>query len=72
MLQKLLPALTPEDKDHIDERKFLAARLASRDLEGMLVSEDVAKRRQDAKAQMAQQQQDMQDQLMREILSVGD
>lgn len=63
-LDTLSQTLTPEDKDHIDERKFLAARLASRDLEGMLVSEDVAKRRQDAKAQMAQQQQEMQDQLM--------
>lgn len=52
--------LSPDDWDHVDRRAFIEARFASRDLQGMLVSEDQAKMNQAARAQQAQQVQDLQ------------
>lgn len=51
-IDALSQTLTPDERDHIDERRFIEAKFASRDLEGMLVSEDVVKTRQEAKSQM--------------------
>lgn len=63
-IDMLSQTLTPEERDHIDERKFIEAKLASRDLQGMLVTPDEAAQRQAQKAQMAQQQQDQQNRMM--------
>ena len=59
-LDTLTQTLTPDEMDHIDERKLVEAKLASRDLKGLMVSEDVAKSRKDQKAQLAAQQADQQ------------
>jgi hypothetical protein len=59
----LSQTLTPEERDHVDERKFVEAKFASRDLQGMLVPESVAKSRKESKAQLAQEQSAKQDQL---------
>jgi hypothetical protein len=57
-IDMLSQTLTPEERDHVDERKFVEAKFAVRDLEGMLVSPDEADRRKSARAaQMAQQQE---------------
>lgn len=55
-LDQLAVTLTPEDRMHIDDRKFLEARFASRDMENMLVSETEAKSRKEAASASAQQQ----------------
>lgn len=60
-IDMLSQTLTPEERDHIDERKFVEAKFASRDLQGLLVSEDEATRRKQGREQAqaaAQQQQD--------------
>jgi hypothetical protein len=49
----LSQTLTPDERDHLDERKFIEAKFAARDLAGMLVSADEARRRQDGRAQLA-------------------
>lgn len=46
----LSQTLTPEERDHVDERKFVKAKFASRDLEGMLVTPEEAARRKQARA----------------------
>lgn len=46
----LSQTLTPEERDHVDERKFVEAKFAARDLQGMLLSEDKVKERKAAKA----------------------
>jgi len=56
----LSQTLTPDERDHVDERKFVEARFASRDLQGMLVSPDEAKMRKDGRAQVAAQQAEQQ------------
>jgi hypothetical protein len=58
-IDALSQTLTPEERDHIDERKFVEAKFAARDMEGMLVSEDEAKRRKDGRAQEAAQQNEL-------------
>lgn len=50
----LVQTLRPEDYDHLDERRFIEARFATRDLDDMLVAPEVAKRRQDSRSQAAQ------------------
>lgn len=39
----LSQTLTEEERDHVDERKFVEAKFAARDLQGMLRSEDAVK-----------------------------
>lgn len=63
-IDALSQTLTPDERDHIDERRFVEAKFASRDLEGMLVSEDVAKRNKDGRAQVAAAQADQQSRMM--------
>lgn len=63
-LDMLAQTLTPDEMDHIDERKLVEAKLASRDLKGLMVSEDTAKQRKDQKAQIAAQQADQQNRAM--------
>lgn len=52
-IDMLSQTLTPDERDHIDDRLFVEAKFASRDLQGMLVSPDEAKRRKDSRAQVA-------------------
>lgn len=59
----LSQTLTDDERDHIDERKFIEAKMASRDLQGMLVSPEMAKSRKESKAAMAAEQMAKQDQL---------
>jgi hypothetical protein len=63
-MDQLAVSLSPEEKAHVDERKFVEARFAVRDLQGLLVSEDEAKRRQEAGAAQARETADLQKQLM--------
>ena len=62
-----------EEWDHVDDRKFIEARLRTRDLEGLLVPESEAIEKRDMrKQQMAQQldqQQKMVEAQVREVLS---
>ena len=52
----LSQTLTPEERDHVDERKFVEAKFSARDMQGMLVTPDEAERRkQQRAAQMAEQ-----------------
>lgn len=72
-MDQLAVTLSPEEKVHVDERKFVEARFAVRDLQGLLVSEDEAKRRQEASSARAKEAAEMQKQLMqaqiREVLA---
>lgn len=52
-IDMLSQTLTPDERDHIDERRFVEAKFAARDMQGMLVSADEAKRRKDGRAQLA-------------------
>jgi len=52
-IDQLSQTLTPEERDHIDERTFVEAKFASRDLQGMLVSPDQAKRNKQGRAEEA-------------------
>lgn len=52
-IDMLSQTMIPDERDHVDERKFVEAKFASRDLQGMLVSEDQAKRNKDGRAQAA-------------------
>lgn len=63
-IDMLSQTLTPEERDHIDERRFVEAKFASRDMEGMLVSPDEAKRRKDGRAQAATEAQQLQTEMM--------
>lgn len=63
-IDNLSMTMTEEERDHVDERKFVEAKFSVRDLEGMLVSPDVAKQRKESRAahqatlaQLAQQLQ---------------
>ena len=56
----LSQTLTPDERDHVDERKFIEAKFASRDLQGMLLSNDEAQMRKSQRAQLAQEQADQQ------------
>lgn len=72
-VDQLAATLRPEEMVHVDERKLVEARFAVRDLTGLLVSEEEAKRRQAANAerqqQMEAQQREMQEAEVRKILS---
>jgi hypothetical protein len=72
-IDQLSTTLTPDERDHIDERKMIEAKFASRDLSGMLVSEDVAAMRAQSRAQLAADDKAKQDRLLeaqvRDILS---
>lgn len=63
-IDALSQTLTPEERDHVDERKFVEAKFAARDMQGMLVSPDEAARRQQARAEEMQRQQQMQEQML--------
>ncbi len=63
-IDMLAQTLTADDMDHVDQRKFIEAKFASRDLQGMLVSEDEAKRNRDSRAQVAAEQAAQQSKLM--------
>lgn len=51
-LDILAQSLTDEERDHIDERKFVEQRFAVRDMSSLLVPEEEAQRRKDARGQM--------------------
>jgi hypothetical protein len=63
-VDNLALSLTPEERMHIDERKFVEARFATRDLQNLMVPEDEAKRRQMAAQQSMQKQQDQQNEMI--------
>jgi len=63
-IDQLSQTLTPDERDHIDERRFIEAKFASRDLQGMLLSEDAAKRSKDGRAQVAAQQAQQQSEMI--------
>jgi len=63
-LDALNQTLSPDEMDHIDDRKLVEAKLASRDLKGLMVSEDVAKQRKDQRAQEAARQAEQQNRAM--------
>jgi hypothetical protein len=60
----LSQTLTEEERDHIDERQFVKAKFAVRDMEDMLVPESVAKQRKEARQQHMAQQAELQKKLM--------
>lgn len=72
-IDTLAATLTPEERVHLDERKFLEARFAVRDLEDLLLPMDEVDRKQQAAAQQQQQvmaqQQEMVNAQIRETLS---
>lgn len=51
-LDQLSQTLTPEERDHIDERKFVEMRFAVRDMTSLLVPEEEAERKRQAREQM--------------------
>lgn len=63
-IDMLSQTLTDDERDHIDERRFVEAKFAARDLEGMLVSEDKVKERQKLKAEAAAAQRAQAEELM--------
>lgn len=60
-IDALSQTLTPEERDHVDERKFVEAKFSSRDMQGMLVSVDEATRRKSARAEELAKQAQMQE-----------
>lgn len=72
-LDQMAQTLTEEDKQELDHRKFLRARLGVRDLDDMMITDDESKRRQQGREQNAQRQQAQQDQMVeaqvREVLA---
>lgn len=69
----LRQTLTPDERDHVNERRFIEATFASRDLQGMLVSEDEADRRKAGRAEEAARQAEQQNRMaeaqIREVAS---
>jgi hypothetical protein len=63
-LDQMAASMTPDEKIHVDERKFVEARFQVRDLGNLLVSPEEAKRRQAATSQQAQQAQEQQQEMM--------
>lgn len=63
-LDTLSQTLTPEERDHIDERRFVEAKFAARDLQGVLVSPDQAARNKQMRQQAAAEAQAKQDQML--------
>jgi hypothetical protein len=72
-LDMLAQSLTPEERDHVDDRKFVEMRFAVRDMSSLLVPEEEAERKRQAReqqqAQMAQIAQRLQVAQERELLS---
>jgi hypothetical protein len=72
---QLVSTLTPEEKQEVDMRKLILARLKSRDMEDILVDMSESKRRSAQQAQTAAQTADQQNRMMeaniRKILSDG-
>ena len=69
----LVATLTPEEKQEIDMRKLLSARVKARDMEDIMVDVAESNRRAAAAAQQASQQQDAQQRMLegqiRKVLS---
>ncbi len=63
-LDTLAATLSPEDRDHIDDRKLIEARCAVRDLNDMLVPADVAAQNKQARQQQMADQAQAQEQLI--------
>ena len=63
-IDMLSQTMTPEERDHVDERKFVEAKFAARDLQGMLVSSTEADRRKAQRAQQAQEAKEQQDRVI--------
>lgn len=63
-IDMLSQTMTPEERDHVNERKFVEAKFAARDLQGMLVSEAEADRRKSQRAQQAQEAKEQQDRVV--------
>lgn len=61
----LSQTLTEEERDHIDERKFIKAKMAVRDMEDMLVPESVAKERKEGRAAAMGEQNDLQKEMVK-------
>jgi hypothetical protein len=70
---QLAATLTPDETIHVDARKLVEARVRSRDMEDILVSQEEADRRQQQQDQQAEQQQQqaaqMQEATVRKLLS---
>jgi len=64
-VDQLAQTLQPEERDHVDMRKLVTARMGTRDLLDMLLPEDVVERNQAQKAQQAQTQQELADELQK-------
>ena len=69
----LSQTLTDDERDHVDERRFVRAKFAVRDMEDMMVSESEAKHRKDARSAAMAQQQELQQAMVkaqiREVLA---
>jgi hypothetical protein len=52
-LDMLAQTMTPEERDHVDERKFMEQRFAVRDMCSLLLPEEEAERKKDARNQQA-------------------
>lgn len=63
-IDALSQTLTEDERDHVDDRKLIEAKFASRDLEGMLLSESQADSNKAARAKVAAEERDLQKQLM--------
>ena len=59
----LVATLTPEERDHVDERKLVEQRFAVRDMQDVLVSKAEAERRRQARQSRMQEQEEQ----MREL-----
>jgi hypothetical protein len=55
-IDQLGQSLTEDERDHIDERKMTEMKMAARDLQGVMVSEDVARSRKEARVAAAAEQ----------------
>ena len=61
---QMVSSLQPEERIRVDWEKLTDARFKARDMEGMLVSEDEARRREAAQSQQQQKQADQQQQMV--------
>ena len=64
-IDMLSQSLTEEERDHIDDRKFIKAKLAVRDMEDMLVPESVAKERKEGRQAGMAEQSEIQKELIK-------
>lgn len=63
-IDQLSQTLTPDEWDHVDRRRFIEAKFSSRDLQGMLVSEDEAARNAEQRGQLAATQAEQQSRMV--------